>query len=246
MAPSEIDEVWLSEAFERYMVQRTTALRDQIQAHADTLAFRSARRFADSGEPFDDLLQVARFGLFKAIERFDPSRGVPFPGFATPTILGELRRHFRDHTWSVHVPRRAKDLRPAVNEAIHTLTSELGTAPKVAQLAARLQVSEEAVIEALDANNAYRAYSLDPVQSAHLAAADENNDSFVDRDLVVSLLDRLPERQKTVLYLRFFEELTQAQIAERIGTSQVHVGRIIAASLERLRVIMENDPTALH
>lgn len=242
MAAPEVDEGWLDDALRKYADDRSnTELRDRIQEQTDWLAVRSARRFADSGEMFDDLVQVARLGLFKSIERYDYRMGVPFAGFATPTILGELRRHFRDHTWSVHVPRRAKDLRPAVNECVQTLTGELGRSPRVDEIATRLRVPAEAVVEALDANQAYRAHSLDPVRSAHLATTDGSNDDVVDRELVLRLLGRLPDRERKVLYLRFYEELSQAQIAEQIGTSQVHVGRILAASLARLRVLLESD-----
>ena len=241
MSAQEIDEVWLQAALETYAKDRSTALRDQIQEHADWLAIRSARRFLDAGEQFDDLVQVARLGLFKAIERFDHERGIPFGAYATPTILGELKRHFRDHTWSVHVPRRAKDLRPSVNAAIQELTPMLGRAPKVPEIARHLKISEEAVLETLDANNAYRSSSLDSPQSTHVARTDDETDAVLDREVVARLLSRIPEREQRVLRLRFFDELSQTEIAARIGTSQVHVGRILATSIERLRTLAAED-----
>ncbi|HTH07901.1 MAG TPA: sigma-70 family RNA polymerase sigma factor, partial [Ilumatobacteraceae bacterium] len=130
-APSEADDEWLLDAFTRFNESRDPALREEIVHRTLWLAVRGARRFASRGEPFDDLLQVARIGLLKAIDRFDINVGVQFGAYATPTIMGELRRHFRDHTWSVHVPRRAKDLRPAVNEASDQLSKELGRAPQI-------------------------------------------------------------------------------------------------------------------
>ena len=241
MITPEFDEAWIQDALERYAAVRSVALRDEIQAKSDWLATRSAWRFVDSGEQFDDLVQVARLALFKAIERYDHTRGVPFGAYATPTILGELKRHFRDNTWSVHVPRRAKDLRPSVNLAIQELSSELCRAPKIAEIALHLRVTDEAVLEALDANNAYRASSLDPTRTGHGSSANDETDAVVNKNLVSQLLGQLPPRERNVVYLRFYEELSQAQIAERIGTSQVHVGRILAASFARLRTLVD-DP----
>jgi RNA polymerase sigma-B factor len=238
------EEALLAEALQRYGAPnrgpRDQAMRDEILASTDWLAARGARRFSDAGEPFDDLLQVARVGLFKALERFDPTLGVPFGAYATPTIMGELRRHFRDHTWSVHVPRRAKDLRPAVNAAMQELSAELDRAPRADEVARRLHTTVEVVLEALDANNAYRTHSLDSARSAHLAKNDAAVDLVLDRELVASLLDQMPPRERQVLYYRFYDELSQAQIAELIGTSQVHVGRILAACFTRMRALLED------
>ncbi len=239
---SVADETWLAEALQRYALSRDVALRDEIQERADWLAARSVRRFADAGEPADDLLQVARLGLFKAIERFDPNTGVPFGAYATPTIMGELRRHFRDHTWSVHVPRRAKDLRQSVVGAVQELTGQLGQAPTVAQISKHLGVEQEAVIEALDAHNAYRSSSLDPQRPGHNGL--DTHDAYeavLDRKVVESLLDRLTDRERLVVELRFFEELSQQKIAERIGASQVHVGRILSSSLTKMRALASAD-----
>ena len=130
---TEGDEEWLLEALQRYATYRERDLRDAIAERTSWLATRGARRFADCGEPFDDLVQVARIGLLNAIDRFDPFQGVPFGAYATPTIMGELRRYFRDHTWGVHVSRRAKDLRPAVNAASEALSKELQRSPRVSE-----------------------------------------------------------------------------------------------------------------
>ncbi len=231
------DDDWISEALGRYAVNRDGDLRDEIAQRTLGLATRSARRFGDRGEPHDDLVQVGRIGLLKAIDRYNPDFGVPFGAYATPTILGELRRHFRDHTWSVHVPRRAKDLRPAVNEATSQLTPTLGRSPTIAEIAGHLKVGEDAVIEAIEANGAYRAGPLNP---SHEHGIDSPGFAAVlDREVVRGLLSKLGPRQRTIIELRYFEELSQAQIAERIGTSQVHVGRLLAACLITLRELLD-------
>jgi RNA polymerase sigma-B factor len=229
------EDVWLADALDRFSRRRDPVLRDEIIERANWLALRGARRFVDRGEPFDDLLQVARVGLMKAVDRFDPSLGVPFGAYATPTIMGELRRYFRDHTWSVHVSRRAKDLRPMVNAASDELASTLGRSPRVAEIARVLDIGEDAVLEALEANNAYRAQTLDPAGIGDTPPVDGGFDIVLDREVAAQLLDRLPDRERTILVLRFFEGMTQSQIAERIGTSQVHVGRLITSSLALLR-----------
>ena len=232
--PETDDDRWLQESLERYAKSHDIGLRDEIAESASWLATRGARRFSDCGEPFDDLVQVARIGLLNAIDRFDPSQGVPFGAFATPTIMGELRRYFRDHTWGVHVSRRAKDLRPAVNAAIEALSKELQRSPQVSEIAERMKLPEEAIIETLEANNAYRSRSLDQT-GRHAPAVESDLDEVLNRQVIAGLLDRLRPRQRQILYLRFFDELSQAQIAEQIGTSQVHVGRLIASSLAQLR-----------
>ena len=240
---SDSDEQWLHESFDRYVTSRDPDLRDQIAEHTLWLATRGARRFADRGEPFDDLVQVARIGLLNAIDRFDPDHGVPFGAYATPTIMGELRRYFRDHTWGVHVSRRAKDLRPAVNTITEALSKELQRSPRISEIAERMKIPEEAVIEALEANNAYRARPLD--QAGKIApTVDANLEAVLNREVITGLLDRLRPRQRQILHLRFFDELSQAQIAEQIGTSQVHVGRLIASSLAELRGHLREPPTA--
>jgi RNA polymerase sigma-B factor len=237
------DERWLKDAFDRYLTDRDKALRDEIAERTSWLATRGARRFADCGEPFDDLFQVARIGLLNAIDRFDPTQGVPFGAYATPTIIGELRRYFRDHTWRVRVSRRAKDLRPGVNAATEILSKELQRSPTITEIADRMKIAEEAVIEALEANNAYRAHTLDP-SGRNTPSVESNLDEILNRQVIAGLLDRLRPRQRQILYLRFFEELSQAQIAEQIGTSQVHVGRLIASSLAQLRDHLRDEPQA--
>ena len=206
------DEEWLQDSLQRYATYRDKGLRDEIAERTSWLATRGARRFADCGEPFDDLVQVARIGLLKAIDRFDPFQGVPFGAYATPTIMGELRRYFRDHTWGVHVSRRAKDLRPAVNSASEALSKELQRSPRVSEIAERMKIPEESVIEALEANSAYRAHSLD-VTTRTSPSVEADLDAVLNREVIARLLDTLRPRERQILYLRFFDELSQAQIA---------------------------------
>jgi RNA polymerase sigma-B factor len=237
----ESDDEWLSAALERLAISSDGALRAEVAERTDWLARRCASRFMGRGEPFDDLLQAARIGLLKAIDRFDSDRGVPFGAFATPTIVGELRRHFRDYTWGVHVSRTAKDLRGSVNAAVEELTKQLGRSPRVPELARHLGLPDDTVIEVIEASLAYRPDALDQANPAHERPFGEGVLDSLDRAQVVDLLNLLPLRERTILYLRFYEELSQADIAERLGTSQVHVGRLIAASLAQLRRVTDSD-----
>jgi RNA polymerase sigma-B factor len=216
------------------------------------LARRLARRYQGSGEPFDDLLQVACLGLVKAIDRFDPDRGIAFSSFALPTILGELRRHFRDRTWSVRVPRELQELALRVDRLVTELSSQRGRAPTVTEIAARVEVSEERVLEALEAFDAYRSTSLDAPGGA---AGDDSDDVLGDvvgvredgfehaehRATLDGLLRVLTPREREVLRLRFEEDLTQGEIGARIGCSQMHVSRIIRAALARLQALAGVD-----
>lgn len=224
----------LTQLLEAYAANRDRGIRDEIVVRTSWLATRGARRFANRGEPFDDLLQVANLGLLKAIERFDPHQGHHFAAFATPTILGELRRYFRDHTWCIHVPRRAKDIRPTVNAAVEELTSSLGRPPTVDEVAVRVNHPSRAVTDALRANVAYRARSLDE-GNHRLEMRDSALDGADDRHVIADVMSQLEPRERLIVYLRYFEELSQARIAEIVGVSQVHVGRLLASSLEQLR-----------
>jgi RNA polymerase sigma-B factor len=239
----QADDEWVATALAEFARTREPRLRDEIVERTLWLATRGARRFVSRGEPFDDLHQVARLGLIKAVDRFDPAQGVQFGAYATPTIMGELRRHFRDYTWSVHVPRRAKDIRAAVNDSVDQLSKELGRSPTVDEIAEQLHVSADLVIESLEANNAYRAMSFDPSGPGQAAFANDDKGltDVLDVDVIRQLLQRLKPRERVIMYLRFYEELSQAQIAERIGTSQVHVGRLIASSLETLREMVADQ-----
>jgi len=234
--------------FTRWRATGDLALRDALIVDYQWIAVRAARRFADRGEPYDDLYQVASLGLLKAVERFDPEVGSSFLAFAMPTVVGEIRRHFRDHTWSVRVPRRAKDLKGALTAAINELSQELGRAPQVDEIAERLRVDPETVLETMEASAAYRTSSLDvpaSEQPSALQAALATNDldlrTMVDRGAIRQLLAELPGRERKILYLRFFEQMSQAEIAAQVGTSQVHVGRLLQSSLAKLRANLDPD-----
>ncbi|WP_030443589.1 sigma-70 family RNA polymerase sigma factor [Actinoplanes subtropicus] len=177
------------------------------------LARHLANRYSGRGEPTDDLIQTATVGLIKAVDKFDPDRGVDFAGYAIPTIIGEIKRHFRDRTWSVRVPRRLQELRLAITEANSTLTHSLGRSPTVADIAAHLSITEEDVLEGLEGARAYNATSL----------------------------ATLDEREQKILTLRFYGNLTQSQIAEQIGISQMHVSRLLTKALTKLRGHLAGD-----
>ncbi|WP_229783715.1 SigB/SigF/SigG family RNA polymerase sigma factor [Pilimelia anulata] len=208
------------------------------------LAQHLAGRFAGRGEPVDDLVQTATIGLIKAVDRFDPDRGVDFAGYAIPTIVGEIKRYFRDRTWDVRVPRRLQELRLAISEATATLQQDLGRSPTVADLAGRIGVSEEEVLEGLEGARAYNAVSLSTPASDGDRATElgemigAEDDGFEVTELRVALgpaLATLDRREQRILVLRFYGNLTQSQIAARIGVSQMHISRLLARALVRLR-----------
>jgi RNA polymerase sigma-B factor len=210
------------------------------------IAVQCARRFAARGEPLDDLLQVAQLGVLKAVERFDPEVGVAFPSFAMPTVLGELRRHFRDCTWSLRVPRRLKELHVSLMRAAERLRHTLGRHPTVDELAEELRITTDEVLEVLDAGGAYRTVPITPVdddedddrESAALGEIDGEFDTADNRLAIRVLLEQLEPRERTIVYLRFFGSLTQQEISDRLGLSQVHVSRLLRRSLDQLHAAM--------
>ncbi|MGH3943384.1 MAG: RNA polymerase sigma factor SigF [Pseudonocardiaceae bacterium] len=223
---------------------RRVRLRERLVSEHLPLAHNIARRFSHRGEPQDDLQQVATVGLIHAVDRFDPSRGSDFLSFAIPTITGEVRRHFRDHAWALRVPRRLKDLHVALGAAISELSQRHGRAPTASELAEHLQLPREQVLEGLEAAGAYRSSSLDSLLDAKgtgaaleeiVGAADAELDQVEFRTTLAPLLERLPERERTILKLRFFAGMTQSQIAQQIGLSQMHVSRLLSRTLARLR-----------
>jgi len=229
------------EKFRRYRSTQVRELRNALVEEHAGLAEALARRMSNRGEPLDDLRQVALVGLLKAVERFDPDRGVQFTSFATPTILGELKRHFRDRGWAVRVPRRVQELHLSVRESTSALSQELGRAPTTAEIAARAGVAEEDIIESMEAGSLYRLASLDGVSehdewepSAWLAEHDHRLQTVEDRLTLEGLLDLLPERERHIMYLRFYEGRTQTEIADEVGISQMHVSRLIARSVDAL------------
>jgi RNA polymerase sigma-B factor len=195
-----------------------------------------------AAKPWEDLVQVALLGMLKAVERFDPERGIRFAGFATPTVVGELRRHFRDHTWPLGVPRRLKYLHVSLGRARHDLAGSLDREPTVDELARYLQVTAEEVLEVLEAGTAYHTGPIRPdVDTDHErepAVVGSDEDELIDandRMLVRGLLGSLAPRERTILYLRYFGGLSQREIADRLGVSQVHVWRLLRQSLQQLR-----------
>lgn len=225
-------------------------LRDQIVERCLPIADDIARRFYGRGESHDDLVQVARVGLVKAVMRFDVEMGSDFGSFAVPTIVGEIRRHFRDNSWSVKVPRRLKELQPRLGRCTADMYQRLGRAPTASELAAELGLPREEVVEGLAANSGYRSLPLHSVCDGDLpgivdtlGGVDARLDCVEDRETLRRLLGTLSERERTVLLLRFFESLSQTQIAQRVGVSQMQVSRLLAKALNQLREMPEVLPS---
>ncbi|GAA2914566.1 hypothetical protein Acy02nite_17260 [Actinoplanes cyaneus] len=217
-------------------------LRDRAIEAWLPLAGHLSRRYANRGEPRDDLYQVAVVGLIKAVDRFETDRGVDFAGFAIPTIVGELKRHFRDKTWSVRVPRRLQELRLAITAANNTLSHTLGRAPTVADIAAHLKLSEDEVIEGLEGARAYNSTSLStPISEGGTELGETlggEDTAFEEAETRIALgpaMATLDEREQKIVSLRFYGNLTQQQIAEQIGVSQMHVSRLLTKALAKLR-----------
>ena len=235
-----------ADTYEKFAEYRRTgdrALRNELVEEHMRLAEFLARRFAHRGEAADDLRQVALVGLLKAVERFEPDRGLQFSSFATPTITGELKRYFRDRGWAVRVPRRIQELHLELDRTVNDLSQELGRPPTPAEIAQRAGVLEEDVLESMEAGSLYRLASIDagrlddessssPAQ--RLGEVDPELVAVDDRVAVGEMLAVLPEREQKIVYLRFFEGLTQSEIAEQIGISQMHVSRLLVRSLETL------------
>ena len=219
------------------------ALRDELVTLHLPLVHYLARRFAGRNEPMPDLVQVGTIGLIKAVDRFDPGRGLAFSTFATPTILGEIKRYFRDSGWLIHVPRRAQELQTSLTTARAQLSQELQRSPTVAEVAARLNISSDEVVDALEAGRAYSGLSLDSITEAGTGRPDHPVLSQVDEDLdraelravLVPALEELSERDRTIVGLRFFDGKSQTDIADIVGLSQMQVSRILARSLSVLR-----------
>lgn len=218
------------------------AAREELVERYLPLARHLARRFAGRGESLDDLIQVADLGLLNAVDRFDPDRGVQFTTFAAVTITGELKRHFRDRGWSVRVPRSLQESALLVHRTLETLWQDLGRSPTITEIARQADLTEEAVIEAMDAIQAYSPASLDAAVSEDGTAMSETvghaDPSFEIAEgwaSVAPALEKLPVRERRILYLRFFKGMTQTEIAQEIGISQMHISRLIAQSLERVR-----------
>jgi RNA polymerase sigma-B factor len=235
--PQSVDDL-----FRAFARTHTPDLRNQlVEAHL-RLAQRLARRFDHRGEDHDDLVQVASAALVMAVDRFDPSRGVAFATFATRTISGELKRYFRDKGWALRVPRRIQELYLELTGVISELSQTLGRSPTVPELAAATGASEEAVLEAMEAGRGYRSASIDAAigdgespMVDHLGEDDLAFVRFEEQSILGPACARLPERERRIIYLRFAKSMTQTEIARELGISQMHVSRLLAASLGQLR-----------
>lgn len=246
-SPGSPDE---RELWRRLRANDDRSAREELVRRYLPYAKSLAARYRTATEPSDDLIQVASLGLVNAVDRFDPERGIPFPGFAAPTILGELKRHFRDRVWTVRVPRGLHDRIAAVDKAIAELSTTLQRSPSVREIARRLQIDEIEVLEVLEADQNRRALSLERPSGSDdgddggaatdwIGAEDEGFDLIEGRIALEAAIPHLSERERLVLRLRFVEDMTQSQIAERIGHSQMHVSRILRRTLARIRERIE-------
>ncbi|SES89450.1 RNA polymerase, sigma 37 subunit, RpsB/SigB [Olsenella sp. KH3B4] len=233
------------ELFRQYKATGDPDVRDQlIVSHLNLVRFL-ASKFKNRGEPLDDLIQVGTIGLIKAIDRFDPSRGLEFTTYATPTILGEIKRHFRDKGWSVRVPRRLQELSAKVNQANDELTNELSRSPSVEEIAKRVGASVDDVLEAMESSSAYSSVPLEgggssddddaPSVIDHYATEDEDLAASDDRIVLEDAIRGFSPREKDVIRMRFFEGMTQVEIAQRLGISQVQVSRLLRRTLRRVQ-----------
>ena len=242
-APMPVDRDTEQERFRELQSSGSARLRDELIEEYLWIARHATKRFSGRGENPDDLFQVASLALVKAVDRFNPELDLRFATFAMPTVIGELRRHFRDRTWSMRVSRRLKDLHLELRAASEELTHALGHEPSVAELADELDISVEEVLEALEAGATYRAASLDAGPVSEDSDGGESRVPGVDDEAVIDTperlavlasLEKLPQRDRRVVYLRFYLGMTQSEIAEEVGVSQVHVSRILRATLARL------------
>ena len=235
----------------RYHCEGDQAAREQLVSRLLPLARRMARRYRRSDEPLDDLVQVATLGLIKAIDRFDPARETAFSSYAVPTMLGELKRYFRDNGWAVHVPRGMQERVMQVDNSMKELSRKLGRSPTAAEVAEAIGSTTELVLEAMQAASAYDAVSLESYRfgddgdgetyAESIGVEDDRYELVEYGATIAPTLQALPARDRIVLHLRFVEDLTQAEIAERVGVSQMHVSRLIRRALDRLRTVAEHS-----
>ena len=244
LGPNQVEE---NELLRAYHERGDLSARDKLVEANLPLARAIARRYAGRGEPFDDLAQVASIGLIKAIDRFDLERGVFLRTYAVPTIVGEIKRHFRDRAWAVHVPRRLKELSQMLSSLIQDMSAQLERSPTIAELAEATGVEEEQVLEAIESSRAYTTESLtapadegsehDRMQT--LGVVEDAFERTEDQHLLASGLDALGARERRIIQLRFYDGLTQTQIANQLGISQMHVSRLIRRALETMREELE-------
>jgi RNA polymerase sigma-B factor len=248
-SPRVTSSTKLFHQWRRYGDQRA---HDELIERFLPLARKLARRYASSSEPYDDLVQVASLGLVKAVKRFDPDRGFAFTSFAVPTIVGELKRYFRDSAWALHVDRSAQERARKIGDAQRALTAGSGRAPRVDELALYLEMSQEEVLDGLQVAEAFDALSLDAPISGEdddtasrldILGRDDGDLDRVDQQATIFAAARhLPRREREILFLRFSEDLTQSEIAARLGVSQMQISRLLRRSLERLRELTDDRP----
>lgn len=237
------------ELFRQYADKRDPRIREQLIAMHQNLVRFLAGKFANRGEPLEDLVQVGLIGLVNAVDRYDAGRGNKFSTYATPTIVGEIRRYFRDKAWSLKVPRRLQELNQAANKAVDNLASKLGRSPTVAEIAQAIGATEEETLEAIELGNAYDTVSLDSRMSNESESAPMTLAEFVggEDETLVSLqkygdltaaLESLEEREKAIIMLRFFQDLSQAEVAKKLNISQMHVSRLQHRALQSLKTVM--------
>lgn len=237
--------------FQRYIETKDRKIRDHLVAIHQNLVRFLAGKFANRGEPIDDLIQVGSIGLINAIDRFDPERGTKFSTYATPTIVGEIRRYFRDKAWSLKVPRRLQELNLAANKAADELSQRLGHPPTIQEIAAEVGASEEETLEAIELGNAYDTVSLDSKlshegESAPLTLAefigevDESLQSIETYGDLNQAIESLEPREKAIIYYRFFQDMSQTEVAKRLNISQMHVSRLQQKAVRRLKEILSN------
>jgi RNA polymerase sigma-B factor len=242
---STADTEWL---FKELRQTRSPAARERLVSIHENLVRFLAAKFANRGEPLDDLIQVGMIGLINAIDRFDPERGIKFSTYATPTIVGEIKRYFRDRSWNLKVPRWLQELNLQVTRANELLSQRLGRAPSVSEVAEHVGCSEEAALDAMELGNAYETVSLDSRLALEGDAALTLNDSIGIQDLdldqinayddLKTALEQLDNREKIIIYLRFFQDLSQTEVARRLQISQMHVSRLQHKALRRLRQLL--------
>ncbi|GBC97988.1 RNA polymerase sigma factor SigF [bacterium HR17] len=250
MTEWQLRQMDTDELFRLWKQTKDMRVRDELIFRHMDLAKALARRFMGRGEPMEDLLQVAIYGLINAVDRYDPDRGTKFVTFAVPTILGELKRHFRDAAWTLHLPRGLQELNQRVYKLMDTMTQTLGRPPTVAELAQELGVSEEQVIEAIEAAGAYEALSLEQeltndeddrpqsLSDVLVASETEEMERWQKRQLLAEAMSVLDERERKIVEMRFFDDLTQTQIAQRLGISQMHVSRLLRRALQKMQAYM--------
>lgn len=240
----------LRELFSEFARSKDPSVREQLVLAHGSLAAYLARKFANRGEPLEDITQVAQIGLLKAVDRFDPTRGIEFTTYATVTIVGEIKRHFRDKFWAVRVPRRLRELNNSLMKAVEGLSQRLGRSPTIPEIAAETGVSFDEVVEAFELGRAYSPASLDADLGEggdehasslmdYLGTEDPELERLENRHTLESALASLPDRQREILQLRYYDGLSQSDIAKKLGISQMHVSRIQRDALRRLRALIE-------